>query len=86
MTLSDFEFSCSTVLQVMVNSFLYFLNIYISLFRTYTQSLMHCYEVIPEGAVCKLYFDLEFHKPSNREADGKKMVAMLIQVGLFLSI
>ncbi|XP_019718044.1 DNA-directed primase/polymerase protein isoform X1 [Hippocampus comes] len=40
---------------------------------------MHCYEVIPEGAVCKLYFDLEFHKPSNREADGKKMVAMLIQ-------
>uniref|UniRef100_A0A3Q2ZN57 DNA-directed primase/polymerase protein n=1 Tax=Hippocampus comes TaxID=109280 RepID=A0A3Q2ZN57_HIPCM len=42
-------------------------------------SLMHCYEVIPEGAVCKLYFDLEFHKPSNREADGKKMVAMLIQ-------
>ncbi|XP_037118838.1 DNA-directed primase/polymerase protein isoform X2 [Syngnathus acus] len=48
-------------------------------YRTYTQSLMHCYEVIPEGAVCKLYFDLEFHKPSNREADGKKMVAMLIQ-------
>ncbi|XP_077381456.1 DNA-directed primase/polymerase protein [Festucalex cinctus] len=48
-------------------------------YRTYTQSLMHCYEVIPEGAVCKLYFDLEFHKPSNAEADGKKMVAMLIQ-------
>ncbi|XP_061627735.1 DNA-directed primase/polymerase protein [Phyllopteryx taeniolatus] len=48
-------------------------------YRTYTQSLMHCYEVIPEGAVCKLYFDLEFHKPSNREADGKKMVSMLIQ-------
>ncbi|TKS68266.1 DNA-directed primase/polymerase protein [Collichthys lucidus] len=48
-------------------------------YRTYTQSLMHCYEVIPEGAVCKLYFDLEFHKPSNRGADGKTMVSSLIQ-------
>ncbi|KAM7419330.1 hypothetical protein PAMA_016445 [Pampus argenteus] len=48
-------------------------------YRTYTQSLMHCYEVIPEGAVCKLYFDLEFHKPSNKEADGKNMVSLLIQ-------
>nr|XP_061791933.1 DNA-directed primase/polymerase protein [Nerophis lumbriciformis] len=48
-------------------------------YRTFPQSLMHCYEVIPEGAVCKLYFDLEFHKPSNREVDGKKMVSMLIQ-------
>lgn len=52
-------------------------------FRTYTQSLMHCYEVIPEGAVCKLYFDLEFHKPSNKGADGKTMVSSLIQVGYF---
>lgn len=41
---------------------------------------MHCYEVIPEGAVCKLYFDLEFHKPSNKGADGKEMVSSLIQV------
>ncbi|XP_029005159.1 DNA-directed primase/polymerase protein isoform X2 [Betta splendens] len=48
-------------------------------YRTYTQSLMHCYEVIPEGAVCKLYFDLEFHKPSNKEADGEAMVFSLIQ-------
>lgn len=50
------------------------------LFRTYPQSLMHCYEVIPEGAVCKIYFDLEFHKPSNRGSDGKTMVSLLIQV------
>lgn len=50
--------------------------------RTFTQSLMHCYEVIPEGAVCKLYFDLEFHKPSNKQADGKSMVSSLIQVGM----
>lgn len=42
---------------------------------------MHCYEVIPEGTVCKLYFDLEFHKPSNKGADGKSMVSSLIQVG-----
>uniref|UniRef100_A0A3Q3IHA7 DNA-directed primase/polymerase protein n=1 Tax=Monopterus albus TaxID=43700 RepID=A0A3Q3IHA7_MONAL len=48
-------------------------------YRTYPQSLMHCYEVIPEGAVCKLYFDLEFHKPSNEGADGKTMVSSLIQ-------
>lgn len=51
--------------------------------RTYPQSLMHCYEVIPEGAVCKLYFDLEFHKPSNKGADGKTMVSSLIRVGYF---
>ncbi|XP_034058980.1 DNA-directed primase/polymerase protein isoform X2 [Gymnodraco acuticeps] len=48
-------------------------------YRTYPQSLMHCYEVIPEGAVSKLYFDLEFHKPSNQGADGKSMVSSLIQ-------
>nr|XP_027783019.1 DNA-directed primase/polymerase protein [Marmota flaviventris] len=43
------------------------------------KNLMHCYEVIPENAVCKLYFDLEFNKPANPEADGKKMVALLIE-------
>uniref|UniRef100_A0A3Q3EFV8 DNA-directed primase/polymerase protein n=1 Tax=Kryptolebias marmoratus TaxID=37003 RepID=A0A3Q3EFV8_KRYMA len=48
-------------------------------YKTYPQSLMHCYEVIPEGAVCKIYFDLEFHKPSNRGSDGKSMVSLLIQ-------
>ncbi|RVE76216.1 hypothetical protein OJAV_G00006230 [Oryzias javanicus] len=48
-------------------------------YKTYPQSLMHCYEVIPEGAVCKLYFDLEFHKPSNRGADGKSIVLLLIK-------
>lgn len=51
--------------------------------RSYPKSLMHCYEVIPEGSVCKLYFDLEFHKPSNKEADGKAMVTALIQVQCF---
>lgn len=52
-------------------------------FRTYPQSLMHCYEVIPEGAICKLYFDLEFHKLSNEGRDGKTMVSSLIQVRYF---
>lgn len=41
---------------------------------------MHCYEVIPEGAVCKLYFDLEFDVASNTHLDGTRMVASLIQV------
>ncbi|EHB08377.1 Coiled-coil domain-containing protein 111 [Heterocephalus glaber] len=41
--------------------------------------LLHCYEVIPENAVCKLYFDLEFNKHANPEADGKKMVVLLIE-------
>ncbi|XP_078252804.1 DNA-directed primase/polymerase protein isoform X2 [Rhinoraja longicauda] len=40
---------------------------------------MHCYEVIPGGAVCHLYFDLEFIKQTNPECDGKQMVAKLIQ-------
>lgn len=44
---------------------------------------MHCYEVILEGAVCKLYFDLEFHKASNTHLDGKMMVAKLIQVNKY---
>lgn len=48
-------------------------------YRTHRQSLMHCYEVILDGAVCKLYFDLEFHKASNLHLDGKMMVAKLIQ-------
>ncbi|XP_061439828.1 DNA-directed primase/polymerase protein isoform X4 [Rhineura floridana] len=42
-------------------------------------SLMHCYEVIPEEAVCKLYFDLEFYIPANQGADGNQMVADLIE-------
>lgn len=48
-------------------------------YRNYRKSLMHCYEVIPEGAVCHLYFDLEFVKQTNPERDGKQMVAILIQ-------
>uniref|UniRef100_A0A3B4D5X7 DNA-directed primase/polymerase protein n=1 Tax=Pygocentrus nattereri TaxID=42514 RepID=A0A3B4D5X7_PYGNA len=48
-------------------------------YSSHRQSLMHCYEVIIEGAVCKLYFDLEFHIPSNEHLDGKKMVRALIQ-------
>ncbi|KAM9576217.1 LOW QUALITY PROTEIN: DNA-directed primase/polymerase protein [Trichechus inunguis] len=43
------------------------------------KNLLHCYEVIPENSVCKLYFDLEFNKLANPRADGKKMVALLIE-------
>ncbi|XP_067885493.1 DNA-directed primase/polymerase protein isoform X2 [Heterodontus francisci] len=48
-------------------------------YQKYRNSLMHCYEVIPEGSVCHLYFDLEFIKQTNPECDGKQMVAKLIQ-------
>ncbi|NXG43793.1 PRIPO protein, partial [Psilopogon haemacephalus] len=48
--------------------------------KGYKTSLMHCYEVIPEQDPCKLYFDLEFHKPANPGADGKSMVAKLIEL------
>lgn len=62
------------------------MTVYTSTFcRVYPQSLMHCYEVIPEGAVCKLYFDLEFHKPSNGGSDGNSMVSLLIKVGNILN-
>ncbi|XP_004682561.1 PREDICTED: DNA-directed primase/polymerase protein [Condylura cristata] len=45
----------------------------------FRKNLLHCYEVIPENAVCKLYFDLEFNKLANPGANGKKMVALLIE-------
>ncbi|NWU39691.1 PRIPO protein, partial [Hylia prasina] len=48
--------------------------------KGYQTSLMHCYEVIPEKDACKLYFDLEFYKPANPDADGKSMVMKLIQL------
>ncbi|GCC26963.1 DNA-directed primase/polymerase protein isoform X1 [Chiloscyllium punctatum] len=48
-------------------------------YQKYRKSLMHCYEVIPEGSVCHLYFDLEFIKQANPECDGKQMVSKLIQ-------
>ncbi|NWW72810.1 PRIPO protein, partial [Climacteris rufus] len=48
--------------------------------KGYKTSLMHCYEVIPEKDACKLYFDLEFHKPANPGADGKSMVMKLIEL------
>ena len=38
------------------------------------------YEVIPEGAACKLYFDLEFSKELNPEHDGVEMVKTFIKV------
>lgn len=45
--------------------------------------LKHCYEIIPETAVCKLYFDLEFYKPTNQGANANQMVADLIKVIFF---
>ncbi|NXM94835.1 PRIPO protein, partial [Sylvia borin] len=48
--------------------------------KGYKTSLTHCYEVIPERDACKLYFDLEFYKPANPDADGKRMVMKLIEL------
>ncbi|XP_069644151.1 DNA-directed primase/polymerase protein isoform X2 [Haliaeetus albicilla] len=62
----------------------YLVTTYKELWFYYTKghktSLMHCYEVIPEKDACKLYFDLEFYKPANPGADGKSMVAKLIEL------
>ncbi|XP_054370710.1 DNA-directed primase/polymerase protein isoform X2 [Molothrus ater] len=62
----------------------YLVTTYEQLWFYYTQgcktSLMHCYEVIPEKDACKLYFDLEFYKPANPDADGKSMVMKLIEL------
>ncbi|XP_054846679.1 DNA-directed primase/polymerase protein isoform X2 [Eublepharis macularius] len=49
-------------------------------YKHHETSLMHCYEVIPEKAVCKLYFDLEFYVSVNPGADGPQMVAFLIEL------
>ncbi|PIK44529.1 putative DNA-directed primase/polymerase protein [Apostichopus japonicus] len=38
------------------------------------------YEVIPEGAACKLYFDLEYQKKYNPMHDGRQMVESLIEI------
>ncbi|XP_062611520.1 DNA-directed primase/polymerase protein-like [Saccostrea cucullata] len=37
------------------------------------------YEIIPEGSVCKLYFDLEYSIPDNPDHVGIKMVDTFIQ-------
>ncbi|XP_014789422.2 DNA-directed primase/polymerase protein isoform X1 [Octopus bimaculoides] len=33
----------------------------------------HHYEIIPEGAVCKLYFDVEFYRENNPTLDGHRV-------------
>ncbi|XP_064601582.1 DNA-directed primase/polymerase protein-like [Liolophura sinensis] len=50
--------------------------------HTYSQlapNQRHHYEVIPEGSVCKLYFDLEFTWKFNPDRDGSSMTSLLIQ-------
>ncbi|XP_037586767.1 DNA-directed primase/polymerase protein [Cebus imitator] len=42
------------------------------------KNLLHCYEVIPENAVCKLYFDLEFNKPANPSCKGTRVLHSLL--------
>uniref|UniRef100_A0A2D4L942 DNA-directed primase/polymerase protein n=1 Tax=Micrurus paraensis TaxID=1970185 RepID=A0A2D4L942_9SAUR len=65
------------------NQRLYLVTTYTELWFYYCKhetKLKHCYEIIPETAVCKLYFDLEFYKPTNQGAIANQMVADLIKV------
>lgn len=41
------------------------------------------YEVIPQGNMCKLYFDLEFSKTANPTIDGEKMVSTLVEASFW---
>ncbi|XP_021365336.1 DNA-directed primase/polymerase protein-like [Mizuhopecten yessoensis] len=61
--------------QYLVTSYPVFWHYYSQL----KKSLRHHYEVIPESAVCKLYFDLEFIKEHNPDRDGDCMVDVFIK-------
>ncbi|KAK1947141.1 DNA-directed primase/polymerase protein [Phytophthora citrophthora] len=40
----------------------------------------HVYEIIREGVPCRLYFDLEFKRDINPNADGASLVSMLVSL------
>ena len=40
----------------------------------------HYYELLPEGHVCRLYFDLEFQRVWNPAADDDALVAVFLEV------
>ncbi|XP_033761453.1 DNA-directed primase/polymerase protein-like [Pecten maximus] len=61
--------------QYLVTSYPVFWHFYSQL----KKSCRHHYEVIPENAVCKLYFDLEFLKEHNPGRDGDGMVDIFIK-------
>ena len=42
------------------------------------EGLRHFYEVISEGSACKLYFDIEFNKESNRDVFGPVLVDIFV--------
>lgn len=44
------------------------------------QNERHTYEIIPENHPCKLYFDLEFDRKENAEANGTKMLETFIKI------
>ncbi|ESP03872.1 hypothetical protein LOTGIDRAFT_230191 [Lottia gigantea] len=43
----------------------------------------HHYEIIPEGSVCKIYFDLEYMKEYNPDSAGVEMVQIFIKYVCF---
>lgn len=43
-------------------------------------ALRHVYEIIREGAPCRMYFDLEFARGCNEDLDGDALVRAWINV------
>lgn len=53
------------------------------LWRKYTQMdarRRHFYEVIQADRPCHLYFDLEYQRPANPDADGPALVQKLVSL------
>ncbi|OAE35311.1 hypothetical protein AXG93_392s1600 [Marchantia polymorpha subsp. ruderalis] len=49
-------------------------------YRSMLPEHRHHYEIIQEGKPCHMYFDLEFNRKANIEADGEAMVDILLSV------
>ncbi|XP_064652326.1 DNA-directed primase/polymerase protein-like [Lineus longissimus] len=74
---SSFQGENSGKRMYMVCSYPHFWHFYRQMMK---QKACHHYEVIPEGAVCKLYFDLEFLTAYNPKSCGDKMVHTFIEL------
>ena len=48
-------------------------------YKTLPSQFRHYYELIRAGTACHLYFDLEFDRRTNADADGPRMVSTLLE-------
>ncbi|XP_031568860.1 DNA-directed primase/polymerase protein-like [Actinia tenebrosa] len=69
------EIECGGKRRYLVATFDQFWQVY----RKLERDQRHYYEVIIEGAACKLYFDLEFIKDLNPDSNGIEMVEIFIK-------